>query len=235
MIALAIVAALLSWAALWFGTEPDNQVAPAAPSQSPVVRAPTQLPAAPPPAPPSPTPGEPLAEAQNTGERIAALRELRDRGAVEALPRLLELDPDADPALTPTLIGTIGRLARDAEPAQRTAAVVRLGAWLAAQSEREGEAARGNVAVIVDTLAQLRAPEAGDVLSTALDGGKLPVHVATVAVQGLMHLGAPSARAAVLRFRQRLEAAPASTRFERELHDEALRAVDQALSRLRRS
>jgi hypothetical protein len=172
----------------------------------------------------------------NAGVRIKALRAARDANDVALLPTLLAIDPAADPETAPTLVDTIVKLARKAEPAQRTAAAGRLQQLLRSELARSAEHtdARGNLSVIVEALGTLPSPESTAALTEALDSPLLPVHVGTVALQSLGQLGDPAARAAVERFRDHLKQSPAASGFQRELQDEAAQAADQALARLDR-
>lgn len=168
----------------------------------------------------------------NAGDRIDAVRAVRDRHAVELLPDLLALDPARDPDLAPTLISVSADLANQAEatPAQRTAAATRLARWLDSESQRQGADARGNQSLLVEALGRLNTPEAVIALSHALDSDQLPVHIGTLAAEGLARIGDPSARPAVEKFRERLAAQPAADSFSQELRSEALATADRALA-----
>lgn len=240
----ASAAALIGWAALMWGPEPQrSQSAPAH-----VVR-PAQ-PAAPAPAAPakqaapsSAGPGSAALrersaawlESDDVNARIQALRAARERGDVALLPRLLELELEPEPDVAPTLIGVATELAQIADPQLKTAAATRLGEWLRSESQRDGDDARANVSVLVEALGRLDAPEAGAALLEALDAGRLPVHVASLAVQGLARNGDPRARSAVERFRARLADSPQTDdSFARELQAEAQQTADRALAMLAR-
>jgi hypothetical protein len=182
-------------------------------------------------------PGVALSQALSSDDvtaRIQALRQVRDETQVQLLPNLLAFDLSSDPELAPTLIGSVASLARASEPQQRSSAAQRLGDWLRSESQREGADARGNMAMLVEALAQLDSHDASSALIEALEHDRLPVHMATLAVQGLARSGDPAALGALQQFRDRLTQAPASTGFEHELHDEATQATEQALARLAR-
>ncbi|HET6332790.1 MAG TPA: hypothetical protein VFG30_06230 [Polyangiales bacterium] len=242
----------LSWVALvptWRGSS-DAAPAQEAPKAAPVApAAPSQQPSAA--TPPSAAPAWATAQtpeqsaelrastqqaltSDNAGDRIEAVRAVRDRHAVELLPDLLALVPSRDPELAPTLISACADLANQAEaaPAQRTAAASRLATWLQTESQREGADARGNQSVLIEALGRLNTPESVTALGGALESDKLPVHVATLAAEGLAKLGDPSARPAVERFRARLAAQPAADSFSQELRSEALATADRALATL---
>jgi len=248
-LALACAVGLLGWlSVLVSSSDPSKDAEPAAASE-PGAGKPLQPrmtangPATPEPNAPSvgaPTASQPDAltalreglASDNSGTRIEALRAVRDEARVEALPELLARDVARDPEVAPTLITVTAELARKAEPAQRTAATQKLSDWLRSESAREGADARGNVAQLVEALGAMNTPEAVPALVEALEGDRLPLHVETVAVDGLAQLGDTSARAAVEQFRARLAANPAPTGFELELHHEAEIAADRALARL---
>jgi hypothetical protein len=237
----------LAWTALvpTWRTTPDetatdrpatSQPAPASPAQQPSAATPTAAPAA------ASVQPEQTAElrkstqaalaSDNAGDRIDAVRAVRDRHAVELLPDLLALDPARDPDLAPTLISVSADLANQAEatPAQRTAAASQLASWLRTESQREGADARGNQSVLIEALGRLNTPESVAALSQSLEADTLPVHIATLAAEGLARLGDPSARPAVERFRARLAAQPAADGFSQELRSEALATADRALA-----
>jgi hypothetical protein len=168
----------------------------------------------------------------NSGTRIEALRAARDGAQVQVLPELFAFDVPRDPEVAPTLIAVTAELARQAEPSQRTAAALKLGDWLRSESARDASDARGNVAQLVEALGAIDTPEAAPALIEALRGKRLPLHVETVAVDGLARLGDASAREAVEQFRARLTQTPPPAGFELELHQEAAQAADRALALL---
>ena len=200
------------------------------------VRPPTAKAAAPvqleKPARPNPTLREALAS-DNPGERIDALRTLAELRRVEALPELIALDVARDPEVAPTIFQVTGRLAQHADPSQRTAAVSQLSRWLESESTREGADARGNVSVLVETLADFQAPEAERSLINVLQSDQQPLHVKTLAVEGLGKLGTAAAQAALTQFRAQLGETQRQG-FELELQREAEQAADRALARLSR-
>jgi uncharacterized ParB-like nuclease family protein len=250
-LALACAVGLLGWVSVLLSSEPaatdealaapgaaGNSLAPSA--RGPATAPPSAAPAA------TPLPGSAAAAqpglaalreglaSDNSGTRIEALREARDRTQLEALPELLAFDIARDPEVAPTLIGVTAELARQAEPSERAAATHKLADWLRSESEREGSDARGNVAQLVEALSGMNTPEAVPALVDALQaqGERMPLHVQTVAVDGLARLGDASARDAVEQFRTRVaESAPASG-FELELQKEAAQAAERALARL---
>lgn len=169
----------------------------------------------------------------NAGLRIDALRTLAELRRVDVLPELLTLDASRDPELAPTVFQVTGRLAQLAEPSQRTAAVSQLSRWLESERAREGADARGNVSVLVETLADFQAPEAERSLIAVLQSDDQPLHVKTLAVEGLAKLSSPESQAALTQFRAQLGATERQG-FEAELQREAEQATDRALARLAR-
>jgi hypothetical protein len=173
-------------------------------------------------------------DSDDVATRIQALRDARDEAQVELLPHLLQFDLSSDPELAPTLIASVASLARASDPEARSGAARRLGEWLRSEAQRDTADARGNLAMLVEALAQLDSRDATAALAETLERDRLPVHMATLAVQGLGRSGDSAARVALQHFSDALAQAPAATGFERELHDEAERAADQALVRLTR-
>lgn len=256
---LASVAAVAVWSAILIAPDVNEDGAEEAPAAQPPATQPsaTQAPVAQPPAasqPPVPaakavTPLQPankpaqpsearatLREAlasDNSGARIDALRTLAERRRVEVLPELLTLDVARDPEIAPTVFQVTGRLAQHADPAQRGAAFSQLSRWLQSESARDSADARGNVSVLVETLADFQAPEAERALIGVLQSEQQALHVKTLAVEGLAKLGTPAAQTALTQFRAQLGETQRQG-FELELQREAEQAADRALARLSR-
>ncbi|HKP56396.1 MAG TPA: hypothetical protein VJV78_06745 [Polyangiales bacterium] len=236
LLAAALVA-VLSWLLLLPAPRGDDDglpdgSQPTADAQKPASPSVAASPAQPTAAEPAPhadlLPG---LSAENSGDRIEALRSIEAAGALSTLPSLLQFDLAADPEVAPTLIATVTKLSAHADSAQRSAVAQRLAGWLQSEQARDARDARGNIASLVKALGAIDSPEATRALSEALDAQQLPLHVETVAVQGLSHSGdAERARPAVERFRMRLQQAPAADGFERELQQEAMTAADRALA-----
>jgi hypothetical protein len=151
---------------------------------------------------------------------------------VAALPWLQTSVLAEQPDVAPTIVLTVARLAELAPDDQRDAAAHRLGEWLQAESSREGRDARGNAAVLVEALARTGSPRAVDALSSALDAQQLPLHLETLAVQGLFKLGDPRARASVERWHERVAQRPAGNGLEQALRSEAELAARATLASL---
>jgi hypothetical protein len=226
----------------WHGTPEDgpserpdavHTVLPREPSSQPSAAKPTPSPAAPPEqAAALRTSTLHALASDNAGDRIDAVRAVRDRHAIELLPDLLALDPARDPDLAPTLISASADLANQAGDVQRSAAAARLAVWLTAETQRsQTEAdARGNQSVLVEALGRLNTHESVAALSQVVESELVPVHVATLAAESLARIGDASARPAVERFRARLAQQPAADDFGRELQTEALATADRALA-----
>jgi hypothetical protein len=165
-------------------------------------------------------------------DRIAELTALAERQDVGALPWLLRSQLAEQPELAPALILTAARLAMVAPALARDDAARGLGAWLDAESARHGRDARGNVAVLVEALATIDSPEAVDALVRALETQRLPLHVETLAVQGLFKLGDPRALVAVQRWNERVAALPAADGLQEALRKEAELAAQATLASL---
>jgi hypothetical protein len=245
----ASAGALVGWAALIWGpgSEPETQrsqpvptyILQPAPQSTPgpqpsAAAVPGTTPAAPvPSAPAARTASSTAPGSDDIAARIQALRSARERGDVAELPQLLELELAREPDAAPTVIGVATELAQRAEPQLKATAATRFGEWLRDESQRASSDARANVSVLVEALGKLDAPEAGAALIEALDAERLPVHVASLAVQGLARHGDARARAAVERFRARLREAPETDdAFALELQAEAEQTADRALAAL---
>lgn len=247
-LASALGAMLVGWSALLLSPAARRGTSSHAPL-APLTESPEQgvVPAQPPATPAAaPRPVEPAADAQlaalaalrsglasdNAGTRIEALRAAGDQQLTDALPELLQRDLTSDPDSAPTLIQVCAALAQHAQPAQRTAALTQLSAWLNTEVARPGDAARGDVSVLVETLAKWQDREVVPVLADTLQNPRIPLHVQTLAVEGLGRLRAGTARAALGAFRARIAQSPPHGGFELELHQEALQAADRALAKL---
>ena len=166
------------------------------------------------------------------GDRIAHIAALAERRDVAALPWLQQSVLAEQPDLAPTIVLTVAKLAALAPDVQRDAAAHRLGEWLRAESGREGRDARGNVALLVEALAITGSPEGVDALTVALDAQRLPLHVETLAVQGLFELGDPRALPAVRRWSERVAELPRGNGLEQALRSEAQLAAQATLASL---
>lgn len=170
----------------------------------------------------------------NAGDRIEALRAVRDAGALELLPDLLALDLARDPDAAPTLISVCGSLAERGDEKQREATATRFAYWLDTEMRRDDPDARANQSLLVEALGRLPSPVAASALERALASNTLPIYVGTLAAEGLAGLGAATARPVLEQFRGRVAAQPAADSFQRELNAEALAAADRALHQLSR-
>ena len=169
----------------------------------------------------------------NSGTRIAALRQLDKDGTLEALPELLGSDLAHDPEVAPTLIQVSAQLAQRSPLRERGVAAEQMSSWLKAESAREGDDARGNVSMLVESLSGLNSPKTQNALVEALQNDKLPLHVQTLAVDGLSHFPNPETKAALTQFREQLQQGKREG-FELELQREAQQATDRALARVSR-
>jgi hypothetical protein len=128
------------------------------------------------------------------------------------------------------LITVATDLANQADDAARKTTAARLATWLRSESQRGTADARGNQSLLVESLGKLKTPESVTALSAALASDQLPVHIATLAAEGLAQIGDPSARPAVQLFRARVAEQPAADSFSQELRSEALATADRALA-----
>jgi hypothetical protein len=171
---------------------------------------------------------------ENSGTRIEALRKLVEQRTLNALPELLTRDLAQDPEVAPTLVEVTVQLAQRASAQARSEVASQLTRWLHTELARSGEqsdAARGNISVLVEALGSVDDPAASAGLIEVLQNEQLPLHVQTLAVQGLSRLHAPEARAALEQFRTRLGQTERAG-FELELQQEAQAATDRVLAQL---
>jgi hypothetical protein len=169
----------------------------------------------------------------NSETRIAALLQLDKDGTLEALPELLESDLTHDPEVAPTLIQVSAQLAQRSPLRERGVAAEQMSSWLKAESAREGDDARSNVSMLVESLSGLHSPKTQSALLEVLQNDKLPLHLQTLAVDGLSHFPNPETKAALTQFREQLDQGTREG-FELELQHEAQQATDKALARVSR-
>ena len=169
----------------------------------------------------------------NAGTRIGALRQLQKDGTVEALPELLKSDLARDPDTAPTLIQVTSQLAAKGSLQERGMAAEQMSSWLKTETAREADDARGNVSMLVEQLSSLNSPKTQQALIDALQNDKVPLHVQTLAVDGLSHFTSPETKVALEKFRDQL-AQGKREGFEAELQQEAQQATDRALARVSR-
>lgn len=166
--------------------------------------------------------------------KIDAMDELVRRRDATALPRLLAMDPAADPFLGPSILASIGKLGAHAGAADQKAAVARLAALLAEEKERRGADSAGNVLVILEALGDLATPDAARVLERELPDPAHTDAVRVVIVSSLEACGQRASVAVLAPYRASMPA-PAGDALAREIAVELSRALDRAIATLERA
>jgi HEAT repeat protein len=164
--------------------------------------------------------------------KIAAIEAVAREGSLEALPVLAAVELPSEPASAPTIIHAMANLVARGTSGDQKLAARTLSRWLEEEANRDGRDAAGNVPNLVEALGDIGGRDAIDALIAALDGGHLDLSVQTLTVERLAALGDVRARAAVVRFSERLSAMSAGDDFERQLRDEAIAEAKGALERL---
>lgn len=153
------------------------------------------------------------------------------RGAVGALPVLIDHDVLRRPAAAPSIIDAIGRLSAVAAPEQRAEAVDHLVALLREEKTRGAVESQGNTIQIYEALGQTGDARAIGPLETELQDPTVPTAPKVVIVQALVALRATRS----IGILERLQTAIASSTavgFEAELQRDLLAAIHDALARL---
>ena len=166
--------------------------------------------------------------------KIEAIDELARRKHHAALPRLLRIDPSADPFVGPTAIIGLGQLARDADPSSREAAVTRLAKLLEAEKARQGMDSPGTILVIVEALGKIGTPSSARVLERELVDPVHPTAARVAIVEALEACGQSDSHAALSAFRASFRPSAAGDAFEREIENDLLATLDRALRTLAR-
>jgi len=153
------------------------------------------------------------------------------RGAVWALPVLIDQDITKRPAAAPSIIDAMGRLGAVASPEQRSEVVDRLVALLKVEKTRASVEALGNTIQIYEALAQTGDPRAIEPLELELADRTVTTAPKVVIVQGLVALRATRSTAVLQRLVAELAVSKAEG-FEGELQRELLGVLRDALVRL---
>lgn len=165
--------------------------------------------------------------------KLEAIDELARRKHHAALPRLLRIDPSADPFVGPTAILGLGQLAHDADPSMREASVARLAKLLEAEKERQGMDSPGTILVIFEALGKIGTPSSARVLERELVDPVHPTAARVAIVDALEVCGQRESHAALSAFRASFRP-PVDDAFEREVANDLLSALDRAMRTLAR-
>ncbi len=163
--------------------------------------------------------------------KIEAIDELVKRKHVAALKPLMKVDPADDPYVGPTAMLGLGQLARDADPAQREAAVTRFAKLLEQEKARQGMDSPGNMLVIFEALGKIGTPSAAHLLEQELVDPVHPTAAKVAIVDALEACGQSSSVVALTAFRTKFQVS-AQDEFEREIEQDLVKALDRAIATL---
>ena len=151
------------------------------------------------------------------------------RGALSALPALVELDLVARPWAAPSAIYAMGRIAAKAEPEERTTVVDHLLALLASEKRRPSPEALANLLHIYEALGQTGDPRAIAPLEAELVDRAVATAPKVVVVQALVALGARQSRTTLERVRDELAPTATGEDLEAAVRRDLLVAIREAL------
>jgi len=169
------------------------------------------------------------ADAIVVGEAVNALVA---REAHAAIPALLAIDVIARPKAAPSLIYALGKLATNAEPADREAAVDKLLALMAAEKKRGAQESQGNLLQIYEALGDTGDVRAIAPLERELLDATVPTAPKVVVVQALVALQAHDSRPAMEQLATQIAPSPVDTSFEAELRRDLLSILQKAITQL---
>lgn len=161
-----------------------------------------------------------------------AANELVARGAISAIPALLDLDVAARPWAAPSAIYAMGALALKADAEDRDALVDHLLALLVQEKGRASGEALANLLQIYEALGQTHDARAVAPLERELADATVTTAPKVVIVQALVELGARESRPALERLRAEIAPGAHGPDFEAELKRDLIAAIDRALERL---
>jgi hypothetical protein len=148
-----------------------------------------------------------------------------------ALPAIEKVDLTKDAHVAAAAIDAVGKLAATAPEPAKKEAVRTLSDWLRQESKRETNDAKGNVSILVDSLADTGSDEAIKPLVDALDSARYPLHIETRIVQSLERLDAKTAAPSVERFAARVSKLAPIDEMEKALAKEAIDEANAALAK----
>lgn len=161
-----------------------------------------------------------------------AVNALVSREAHAAIPTLLAIDVIAHPKAAPSLIYALGRLATNAEPADREAAVDKLLALMAAEKKRGAQESQGNLLQIYEALGDTGDVRAIAPLERELLDASVPTAPKVVVVQALVALGARDSRGVLEQVATQVAPSTVDTSFEAELRRDLVNVIQKALVQL---
>lgn len=163
------------------------------------------------------------------GEAVNALVAREDHAAI---PALLATDVIARPKAAPSIIYALGRLATNAQPADRDAAVDKLLALMAAEKQRGAQESQGNLLQIYEALGDTGDVRAIAPLERELLDPSVPTAPKVVVVQALVALQARESRGVLEQVATQITPSTVDTSFEAELRRDLLSVIQKALVQL---
>ncbi len=154
------------------------------------------------------------------------------RGALSALPALVEIDVAARPWAAPSVIYALGKIAANADAEDRATAVDRLLALLASEKTRASNEALANLLHIYEALGHTGDARAIGPLEAELVDARVATAPKVVIVQALVALGARQSRSTLERVRDELAPTVAGDDFEAMVRRDLLAAIREALVQL---
>ena len=154
------------------------------------------------------------------------------RGAVAALPVLVEHDVPGRPWAAPSVIDALGRLASVAAPEQRSEVVDRLVALMHQEKHRGAIESQGNLLQIYEALGLTGDAQAIEPLEHELVDPGVPTALKVVVVQALVALSATRSRGILEQLKARLAADTTADAYEAELQRDLLVVIRDALVKL---
>jgi hypothetical protein len=163
------------------------------------------------------------------GESVNALVA---REAHAAIPALLAIDVISRPRAAPSIIYALGRLATNAQPADREAAVDKLLALMAAEKKRGAQESQGNLLQIYEALGDTGDARAIAPLERELLDTTVPTAPKVVVVQALVALQARDSKGVLEQVAAQVAPSTVDTSFEAELRRDLVTVIQKALVQL---
>ena len=154
------------------------------------------------------------------------------RGALSALPALVDFDVVGRPWAAPSVIYAMGRLAAKATPEERSPVVDRLLALLESEKRRPSPEALANLLHIYEALGQTGDARAIAPLERELVDSSVATAPKVVVVQALVALGARQSRPTLERVRDELLPTATGDDFEAAVRRDLIAAIREALVQL---
>jgi hypothetical protein len=154
------------------------------------------------------------------------------RGALSALPALVELDIVARPWAAPSAIYAMGHIAAKADPEDRTNTVDHLLALLASEKRRPSPEALANLLHIYEALGHTGDPRAIAPLEAELVDRSVATAPKVIVVQALVALAARQSKPTLERVANELAPTATGDDFEAAVRRDLLAAIREALVEL---